>query len=130
MAQFTQSTDESKDILTNLVPLFSDVEMSITFGSLCKQLDKGQDLAVHGKYDKGYYVGVFDGHGMDDCIKILRGLDYSIIANDPLRIIEHTSSWLYNSGSTMNFTTIQVEDEIIITNYNFFIKYFKNHSEA
>jgi serine/threonine protein phosphatase PrpC len=63
MAQFTQSTDESKDILTNLVPLFSDVEMSITFGSLCKQLDKGQDLAVHGKYDKGYYVGVFDGHG-------------------------------------------------------------------
>ena len=119
MAQFTQSTnDESKDILTNLVPLFSDVEMSITFGSLCKQLDKGQDLAVHGKYDKGYYVGVFDGHGMDDCIKILRGLDYSVIATDPLRIIEHTSSWLYNSGSTMNFTTIQVEDEIIVTNYN------------
>lgn len=107
--------------LANIVPLFSnvkDIEMPITFGSLCKQMDKGQDLAVHGKYDKGYYVGVFDGHGTDDCIKILRGLDYAIIANDPLRIIDHTSSWLYNSGSTMNFTTIQVEDDIIVTNYN------------
>lgn len=103
----------------NLAPLFSDVEdMPINFGSLCKQLDKGQDLAVHGKYDKGYYIGTFDGHGTDDCIKILRGLDYAVIANDPLRIIHHTSSWLYNSGSTMNFTTIQVEDEIIVTNYN------------
>jgi serine/threonine protein phosphatase PrpC len=81
-------------------------------------MDKGQDLAVHGKYDKGYYIGVFDGHGTDDCIKILRRLDYSVIANDPLRIIDHTSSWLYNSGSTMNFTTIETEDEIIVTNYN------------
>jgi serine/threonine protein phosphatase PrpC len=98
-----------------LVPLFSE---SINFGSLCKQLDKAQDLAVHGKYDKGYYIGVFDGHGTDDCIKILRKLDYSVIANDPLRIIDHTSSWLYNSGSTMNFTTIQLDDEIIVTNYN------------
>jgi serine/threonine protein phosphatase PrpC len=25
---------------------------------------------------------------------------------------------MFNSGSTMNFTTIQVEDEIIVTNYN------------
>ena len=112
MAQFN-------DIEIDLAPLFSDVEdLPINFGSLCKQLDKGQDLAVHGKYDKGYYIGVFDGHGTDDCIKILRKLDYAIIANDPLRITDHTSSWLYNSGSTMNFTTIQTEDEIIVTNYN------------
>jgi serine/threonine protein phosphatase PrpC len=101
--------------LTEIVPLFSE---SINFGSLCKQMDKEQDLAVHGKYDKGYYIGVFDGHGTSECIQILRRLDYSIIANNPVKIIEHTSSWLYNSGSTMNFTTIQVEDEIIVTNYN------------
>jgi serine/threonine protein phosphatase PrpC len=104
--------------LANIVPLFSDIQMPITFGSLCKQMDKCQDLAVHGKYNKGYYIGVFDGHGTSECIEILRRLDYSIIANDPLRIIDHTSSWLYNSGSTMNFTTIQKEDEIIVTNYN------------
>lgn len=115
MAYFESTNIE----LAHLVPLFSEVEIpNPRFGSLCKQLDKGQDLAVHGKYDKGYYVGVFDGHGTDDCIKILRCLDYSVIANDPLRIIDHTSSWLYNSGSTMNFTTIQMEDEIIVTNYN------------
>lgn len=91
---------------------------SYMHGSLCKQLDKGQDLAVHGKYEKGYYIGVFDGHGTHKCIDILRGLDYSVIANDPLKIINWTNEWLYNSGSTMNFTTIQVEDEIIVTNYN------------
>ena len=111
MAQF-----ESNEV--NLVPLFSEQIESYTFASLCKQLDKGQDLAVHGKYDKGYYIGAFDGHGTSECIQILRSVDYSVIANDPLRIIDHTSSWLYNSGSTMNFTTIQVEDEIIVTNYN------------
>lgn len=117
MAQFNEST---KDIeMADVVPLFSDFQMpQISSGSLCKQLDKGQDLAVHGKYDKGYYTGVFDGHGTNDCIQILRRLDYSVIANNPLQIIDHTSSWLYNSGSTMNFTTIQVEDEIIVTNYN------------
>jgi serine/threonine protein phosphatase PrpC len=109
MAQFNME-------FANLVPLFS--EQTYTMGSLCKQLDKKQDLAVHGKYDKGYYIGAFDGHGTSECIQILRGLDYSLIANDPVRIIDHTSSWLYNSGSTMNFTTIQVEDEIIVTNYN------------
>ena len=106
----------------DLAPLFSDFKTSAprnpTFGSLCKQLDKGQDLAVHGKYDKGYYIGAFDGHGTSECIEILRRLDYAVIANDPLRIIDHTSSWLYNSGSTMNFTTIQMEDEMIVTNYN------------
>ena len=93
MAQFNDME------VSNLVPLFSEVQQDITFGSLCKQMDKGQDLAVHGKYDNGYYIGVFDGHGTDDCIKILRRLDYSVIANDPLRIIDHTSSWLYNSGA-------------------------------
>jgi serine/threonine protein phosphatase PrpC len=108
MAQFNEME-------VNLVPLFSE---SYTIGSLCKQMDKGQDLAVHGKYNKGYYIGAFDGHGTSECIQKLRALDYSLIANDPLRIIDHTSSWLYNSGSTMNFTTIQVEDEIIVTNYN------------
>jgi serine/threonine protein phosphatase PrpC len=100
-----------------LVPLFSESSEPM-FGSLCKQMDKGQDLAVHGKYKKGYYIGAFDGHGTSECIQILRDVDYSIIANDPLRIIDYTSSWLYNSGSTMNFTTIQVQDEIIVTNYN------------
>lgn len=113
--------------VANIVPLFSDVQtltdvqdiqMPVTFGSLCKQMDKEQDLAVHGKYNKGYYIGVFDGHGTSECIEILRKLDYSVIANDPVKIIDHTSSWLYNSGSTMNFTTIQVEDDIIVTNYN------------
>ncbi len=108
------------DIEIDLVPLFSDMPITkdVKCGSLCKQMDKQQDLAVHGKYKKGYYIGVFDGHGTSECIEILRKLDYSVIANDPLRIIDHTSSWLYNSGSTMNFTTIQVEDEIIVTNYN------------
>ena len=103
----------------NLVPLFSNVQdIQPIFGSICKQMDKGQDLGVHGKYDKGYYIGAFDGHGTSQCINILRRLDYAEIAKDPLQIIDYTSSWLYNSGSTMNFTTIQVEDEIIVTNYN------------
>jgi serine/threonine protein phosphatase PrpC len=90
----------------------------IFYGSLCKQMDKRQDLAVHGKYADGYYIGVFDGHGTNACIDILRGLDYSVIAQDPLKIVEHTSGSLYNSGSTMNFTTVKVEDKIIVTNYN------------
>jgi serine/threonine protein phosphatase PrpC len=132
MSSSASCTSDDNNI--NIVPLFKDetnpsislspivspsiVSPSISYGSLCKQLDKHQDLGVHGKYDKGYYIGSFDGHGTDDCINILRRLDYSVIANDPVKIIDYTSSWLYNSGSTMNFTTIQVEDEIIVTNYN------------
>jgi len=112
----------SADIMETMpiYPLFNiHEEISEPFyGSLCKQLDKGQDLAVHGKYDKGYYIGVFDGHGTNACINILRNLNYKNIAKDPVQIAKSTTSWLYNSGSTMNFTTIQIEDEIIVTNYN------------
>jgi hypothetical protein len=106
---------------------------NIFCGSMCKQMDKKQDLGVHGVYEKGYYIGAFDGHGTDDCIRILRQLDYSVIANNPVDIKKATDGWLYNSGSTMNFTTIEMnknhenhetqetqenEDEIIVTNYN------------
>jgi serine/threonine protein phosphatase PrpC len=63
--------------------------------------------------------GVFDGHGNDKCITILRGLNYSTIANDPTQIIHSITGDLYLSGSTMNFTTIEEkEDSIFVTNYN------------
>ena len=100
-----------------LVPLFQ--EINIFCGSLCSQMDKRQDIGVHGLYDKGYYIGAFDGHGTNKCVNVLRTLDYAQVANDPLQIIhalDNTS--YYNSGATMNFTTIQVEDQIIVTNYN------------
>lgn len=92
--------------------------MALFYNSLCLQLDKRQDIGVHGTYDKGYYIGAFDGHGRDTCVNILRGLDYSIIANDPTKIIDSMTGDLYLSGSTMNFTTIEEKDEIIVTNYN------------
>jgi len=91
----------------------------IFYGSLCKQLDKRQDIGVHGVYDKGYYIGAFDGHGTNACVNVLRKLDYAEVAKNPLNIInvlDNTS--YYNSGSTMNFTTICIEDDIIVTNYN------------
>jgi serine/threonine protein phosphatase PrpC len=95
-------------------------EGQMFYGSLCKQMDKRQDMGVHGKYEKGYYIGAFDGHGTNACIHLLRTLDYGQIANDPLKIIDYmeTDVSLYNSGSTMNFTTIQIEEDIIVTNYN------------
>lgn len=94
---------------------------TIFCGSLCKQMDKKQDLGVHGVYEKGYYIGAFDGHGLNGCINILRQLDYAVIANDPVKIKKATDVELYNSGSTMNFTTIEMnknDDEMIVTNYN------------
>ena len=92
--------------------------MNIFCMSSCKQMDKSQDLAVHGKYENGYYIGVFDGHGTDKCINILHTLNYDNIAKNPLKIIECLDTDLYNSGSTMNFTTVEIKDEIIVTNYN------------
>jgi hypothetical protein len=134
MASFALSTEPIMQVQESLTEF--DVESTSTSnptsnifcGSLCKQMDKKQDLGVHGVYEKGYYIGAFDGHGTDDCIRILRQLDYSVIANDPVSIKKETDSWLYNSGSTMNFTTIEMnknhenpknhENEIIVTNYN------------
>ena len=102
-----------------LVPLFQEINMKIFCGSLCSQMDKGQDIGVHGVYDKGYYIGAFDGHGTSKCVNVLRTLDYAQVAKDPLQIInalDNTS--YYNSGSTMNFTTVQVGEKIVVTNYN------------
>ena len=104
-----------------LVPLFQDIQSNknIFCGSLCSQMDKCQDIGVHGVYDKGYYIGAFDGHGTNACVNVLRTLDYAEVAKDPLQIIHALdNASYYNSGSTMNFTTIQIEDEIIVTNYN------------
>jgi serine/threonine protein phosphatase PrpC len=99
-----------------LVPLFQD---NIFCYSLCSQMDKCQDIGVHGVYDKGYYIGAFDGHGTNACVNVLRTLDYAQVANNPLNIINALDNVsYYNSGSTMNFTTIQVGDEIVVTNYN------------
>lgn len=99
-----------------LVPLFED---NILCRSLCSQMDKCQDIGVHGVYDKGYYIGAFDGHGTNACVNVLRTLDYAEVAKDPLQIIHALDNVsYYNSGSTMNFTTIQVGDEIVVTNYN------------
>lgn len=114
------STEQSESIIMQVQESLTEFDSAsnIFYGSMCKQMDKKQDLGVHGVYEKGYYIGAFDGHGTDDCIRILRQLDYSLIANDPVSIKKATDGWLYNSGSTMNFTTIQIEDEIIVTNYN------------
>ena len=122
MTTFTSMTNST--VTESVIPMQVQVSLpecesqSIFCGSLCKQMDKKQDLGVHGLYEKGYYIGAFDGHGTDDCISILRQLDYSVVANNPIDIKKETDGWLYNSGSTMNFTTIQIEDEIIVTNYN------------
>lgn len=133
MSTVTTETNESEDI--DIMPLFKMARLessgschlqcdltnttSIFYGSLCKQLDKCQDLGVHGKYEKGYYIGAFDGHGTHKCIELMRNFDYAKIAMNPLSIHDMVPKiGLYNSGSTMNFTTIQVEDEIIVTNYN------------
>ena len=115
MTSIIEIDDELETI--PFVPLFQ--EMNIFCGSLCSQMDKRQDIGVHGLYDKGYYIGAFDGHGTNACVNVLRTLDYAEVAKDPLQIIyalNNTS--YYNSGSTMNFTTIQIEDKIIVTNYN------------
>lgn len=103
-----------------LVPLFKDIHNENIFcGSLCSQMDKRQDIGVHGVYDKGYYIGAFDGHGTNACVNVLRILDYAQVAKNPLNIIHALdNASYYNSGSTMNFTTIRIEDEIIVTNYN------------
>ena len=86
-----------------------------------RQLGNRQDHAVHGKYSKGHYIGVMDGHGGDKCIQLLRELDYARLAEtDPCKgIFDILSSYeLYGSGSTFNFNTIEVRDKIHITNYN------------
>jgi len=123
MASITlHASNEYEPIL--LVPLFHELPKVIFCKSACKQMDKRQDMGVHGKYNKGYYIGVFDGHGGDKCINDLRTLDYSIVAQNPLDInnalnnIRSVNLQYYNTGSTMNFTTIEIEDEIIVTNYN------------
>ena len=102
--------------------MFSDSMLSESM--LCsesRQLGNRQDHAVHGKYSKGYYLGVMDGHGTDRCIDLLRQLDYSNLAegNPCKHIFDLLSSYeLYGSGSTFNFNTIEVTDRIRITNYN------------
>jgi hypothetical protein len=68
-----------------LIPLFEDIQ-NIFCGSLCSQMDKRQDIGVHGVYDKGYYIGAFDGHGTNACVDVLRTLDYAEVAKDPLNI--------------------------------------------
>lgn len=128
IASFSMSTEPITMQVQESLTEFESVSNNIFCGSLCKQMDKKQDLGVHGVYEKGYYIGAFDGHGTDDCIRILRQLDYSVIANNPVDIKRATDGWLYNSGSTMNFTTIEMnkneeneknqENEIIVTNYN------------
>jgi serine/threonine protein phosphatase PrpC len=107
----SESSHLQCDITNSTTPIF--------YGSLCKQLDKRQDLGVHGKYENGYYIGAFDGHGTHKCIELMRQFDYAKIALNPLSIHDMIPKiGMFNSGSTMNFTTIQVEDEIIVTNYN------------
>jgi serine/threonine protein phosphatase PrpC len=89
--------------------------------STSRQLGNRQDHAVHGKYSKGYYLGVMDGHGTDKCIDLLRQLDYSNLAesNPCIQIFDILSRYeLYCSGSTFNFNTIEIGDKIHITNYN------------
>lgn len=101
-----------------IMPIFQDIK-TILCASGCKQMDKGQDLAVHGLYEDGYYIGAFDGHGTNKCINMLRTLDYAQVAKNPLNIIDCLDNVnYYNTGSTMNFTTVQVNDNIIVTNYN------------
>jgi len=130
MTSMTSMTSIGDNISPHSVIIINDPDLCDTphsdkctkmfYGSLCKQMDKCQDMGVHGTYEKGYYIGAFDGHGTNACIQLLRTLDYASIANDPLKIIDcmETDVSLYNSGSTMNFTTIQIEDDIIVTNYN------------
>ena len=83
--------NDSEDI--DIMPLFkmarsesSPSTTPIFYGSLCKQLDKRQDLGVHGKYENGYYIGAFDGHGTNKCIELMRQFDYAKIALNPLSI--------------------------------------------
>lgn len=105
--------------MVDLEPVVSVEYKGIYCSSSTKQLDKRQDMGVHGKYDKGYYIGSFDGHGTSKCINILRTLDYATVALNPLNIREMMiPTDLYNSGSTMNFTTIELNDDIKVTNYN------------
>jgi serine/threonine protein phosphatase PrpC len=47
------------------------------------QLYKRQDLARSGELDNGHFAFVADGHGTDQCIKLLRSIDPIMIASKP-----------------------------------------------
>ena len=95
MSSLSMSTEQSESIIMQVQESLTEFDSAsnIFYGSMCKQMDKKQDLGVHGVYEKGYYIGAFDGHGTDDCIRILRQLDYSLIANDPVSIKKATDGW-------------------------------------
>jgi len=87
-----------------------------------RQFGKQQDHAFYGKYSKGYYVGVLDGHGTNRCIDLLRKVNYNTLIEmpDPCNELFHYLSPepLYGTGSTINFNKIEISDKIYITNYN------------
>lgn len=85
-----------------------------------RQLGSNQDHAVCGKFDKGYYVGVLDGHGTDIFVNEIRKFDYSEIASNenPSQFIfdkvENLKLNLYGTGSTFTFAKIVLDDDIHI----------------
>uniref|UniRef100_A0A6C0EUC8 PPM-type phosphatase domain-containing protein n=1 Tax=viral metagenome TaxID=1070528 RepID=A0A6C0EUC8_9ZZZZ len=85
-----------------------------------RQLGSNQDHCVCGEINNGYFVGVLDGHGTNDCINELRKINYVEIASNesPSQAIfdkvENLKLNLYGSGSTFTFAKIIIDDEIHI----------------
>ena len=102
--------------MASLISLFG----SIVCEASSRQLGSNQDLAVCGKIENGYFIGVLDGHGTDICINELRKFDYVEIASNenPSEIIfekvKNLNLNLYGTGSTFTFAKIIVDDEIHI----------------
>jgi serine/threonine protein phosphatase PrpC len=90
-----------------------------------RQLCKGQDEVICGEFvnsegRKGMYIGVYDGHGTNACINIIRNTDQSeLMSNEnPVDVIiqkieEHritTRESMLNSGSTFVYAKIYTDN--------------------
>jgi len=93
--------------------IFINFKMAIT-----RQLGNGEDYVVKGTFTKDSndyeYIAAMDGHGngynRDACIRILRNLDFNIVAQtvNPVEYIHNQlkDQNLNNSGSTFTFARI------------------------
>ena len=81
----------------------------VTMATALKALGKNQDLPCCGTFvdecgTNGNYVGVYDGHGINDCINAIRGFnqDEIMAATNPVDCVrEKIREWRKNHGGCM-----------------------------
>lgn len=114
---------------SNLFPIIEKIETlhySIFFvkqnmDSLARQTGSGQDYAAHGTIDNIHYAFVFDGHGTNKCIEVIRTIPHKAFVKSPhpveviADLLDAKHDDYYRSGSTFTFARI-IDNKIEIYN--------------